>query len=174
MDLEERTPLWSLQKLLGLRLPHKIIDGICGPTYPLQQDYQSVWDSTARMHVLYCRVFQSCSWKTEVELHQLNKLDSFHQEAIMKCLKSMKDKIKQALSGEIVGISSTQLQDFDWQLKLALSIDKIATLRMPLSNLHLHVKENGEVKSYSVGRSKEELQNLNFLAATNKVILHLK
>lgn len=91
---------------------------------------------------------------------QLNKLNSFHQEAIMKCLKTRKDEIKQAPSEEIVGISSAQLQDFDWQLKLALSIDKIATLQMPLFNLHLHVKENGGVKPYSVGRSEEELQNL--------------
>lgn len=77
----------------------------------------------------------------------------------MKCLKSMKDEIK-ALSGEIVGISSAQLQDSDWQLKLALSIDKIPTLGTPLFNLHLHVKENGELKPYSAGRSKIELQNL--------------
>lgn len=93
----------------------------------------------------------------------------------MKCLKSRKDEIKQALLEEIVDISSAQLQDFDWQLKLALSSDKIATLQMPLLNLHLDIKENGEVKPYSVEMSKEELQNLiNSLEAANKVVLQLK
>lgn len=93
----------------------------------------------------------------------------------MKCLKSRKEEIKKALLEEIVDISSAQLQDFDWQLKLALSSDKIATLQMPLLNLHLDVKENGEVKPYSVEMSKEELQNLiNSLEAANKVVLQLK
>eukprot|EP00069_Balaena_mysticetus_P009843 bmy_20383T0 len=93
----------------------------------------------------------------------------------MKCLKSRKDEIRQALLEEIVDISSSQLQNFDWQLKLALSSDKIATLQMPLLNLHLDVKENGEVKPYSVEMSKEELQNLiNSLEAANKVVLQLK
>lgn len=41
---------------------------------------------------------------------------------------------------------------------------------MPLLNLQLDVKENGEVKPYSVEMSKEELQNLiNSLEAANKV-----
>ncbi|XP_038947639.1 COMM domain-containing protein 8 isoform X1 [Rattus norvegicus] len=93
----------------------------------------------------------------------------------MKCLKSRKNEIKQALLGEIVDISCAQLQDFDWQLKLALSSDKIATLQMPLLNLHLDVKEDGEVKPYSVEMSKEELQSLiSSLEAANKVVLQLK
>lgn len=43
---------------------------------------------------------------------------------------------------------------------------------MPLLNLHLDVKENGEVKPYSVEMNKEELQNLiNSLEAANKVFV---
>lgn len=77
--------------------------------------------------------------------------------------------------GEIVDISCAQLQDFDWQLKLALSSDKIATLQMPLLNLHLDVKEDGKVKPYTVEMSKEELQSLiSSLEAANKVVLQLK
>lgn len=93
----------------------------------------------------------------------------------MKCLKSRKDEIKKTLLEEIVDISSARLQDFDWQIKLALSSDKIASLQMPLLNLYLDVKENGEVKPYSVEMSKEELQKLiNSLEAANKVVLQLK
>lgn len=56
--------------------------------------------------------------------------------------------------------------------QLALSSDKIATLQMPLLNLHLDVKENGEVKPYSIEMNKDELQNLiNSLEAANKVFV---
>ena len=44
---------------------------------------------------------------------QLKQLNSSHQEAIMKCLQSRKDEIKQTLLEEIVDISSAQLHDFD-------------------------------------------------------------
>lgn len=45
---------------------------------------------------------------------------------------------------------------------------------MTLLSLHLDVKENGEVKLYSVEMSKEELRNLiNSLEAANKVVLQL-
>ena len=51
---------------------------------------------------------------------QLNQLNSSHQEAIMKCLKSRKDEIKKTLLEEIVDISSARLQDFDWQIKVRI------------------------------------------------------
>ncbi|XP_040114337.1 COMM domain-containing protein 8-like [Oryx dammah] len=149
MELEEGTPLWQLQKLpteQGLQLLHKIIDGICGQTYPLYQDYHSVWDSAEGMHVLedittFFKAVVGKNLSDEEISQQLNQLNSSHQEVIMKCLKSRKDGIKQTLLEEIVDISSAQLQDFHWQLKLAVSSDKIAILQMPLLNLHLDVKE---------------------------------
>ncbi|XP_004681367.1 PREDICTED: COMM domain-containing protein 8 [Condylura cristata] len=183
MEPEEETPLWRLQKVSGELIPqllHKIIDGICGRAYPLYQDYHSVWDSTEWKHVLddITKFFKFVVGKNlpdEEILQQLNQLNSFHQETIMKCLRSRKDEIKQALLDEIVDISSAQLQDFDWQLKFAISSDKIAALQMPLLNLHLDIKENGDVKSYSVEMNKEELQNLiSSLEAANKVVLQLK
>ncbi|XP_007539747.1 COMM domain-containing protein 8 [Erinaceus europaeus] len=183
MEPEEGTPLLRLQKLpaeLGLQLLHKVVDGICGRAYPLHQDYHSVWDSTEWTHILedITKFFKAVVGKNlsdEEISQQLNQLNSVHQEAVMKCLKSRKDEIKQTLLEEIVGISSAQLKDFDWQLKLALSSDKIAALHMPLLNLHLDVKENGEVKQYSVEMNKEELQKLiNSLEAANKVVQQLK
>ena len=166
MDPEEGTPLWRLQKLpteQGLQLLHKIIDGTCGRTYPLYQDYHRVWDSAEWMHVLedittFFRAVVGKNLSDEEMSQQLNQLNSSHQEAIMKCLKRRKDEIKQTLLEETVDISSAQLQNFDWQLKLALPSDKIAILQMPLLNIHLDVKENGEVKPYSVEMSKEELK----------------
>lgn len=43
-------------------------------------------------------------------------------------------------------------------------------LQMPLLNLDLDVRENGEIKPVSIEMNKEELQNLiNALEAANKV-----
>lgn len=48
-------------------------------------------------------------------------------------------------------------------------------LQMPLLNLDLDVRENGEIKPISIEMNKEELQNLiNALEAANKVVLQLK
>ena len=121
MDLEEGTPLWQLQKLpteQGLLLLHKIIDGTCGRTYPLYQDYHRVWDSAEWMRVLeditiFFKAVVGINLSDEEISQQLKQLNSSHQEAIMKCLQSRKDEIKQTLLEEIVDISSAQLHDFD-------------------------------------------------------------
>uniref|UniRef100_A0A8C6D8J7 COMM domain-containing protein n=1 Tax=Moschus moschiferus TaxID=68415 RepID=A0A8C6D8J7_MOSMO len=178
MEPEEGTPLWRLQKLpteQGLQLLHKIINGICDRTW------RSVWDSTEWIRVLedFTTFFKAAVGKNlsdEEISQQLNQLNSSHQEAIRKCLKSRKDEIEQTLLKEIVDISSAQPQDFDWQLKLVLSSDKIATLQMPLLNLQFSsLCLNGEVKPYSVEMSKEELKNLiNSWEAANMMVLQLK
>ncbi|XP_027691795.1 COMM domain-containing protein 8 [Vombatus ursinus] len=183
MEAEEDLSLRGLEKLpaeLGPKLLHKVIDGICGRTYPQFKDYENIWDSAEWINVLedLSKFFKTVIGKNrdfEKVIEQLNHLSSDHQKTIMKCLKSRKDEIRKALLGEIIAISSAQLQDFDWQLKLALSSDKIATLQVLLLNLDLDVKENGDIKQYAVEMNKEELQNLiNSLEAANKVILQLK
>nr|XP_035927859.1 COMM domain-containing protein 8 isoform X3 [Halichoerus grypus] len=143
MEPEEGTPLWQLQKLpaeLGPQLLHKIIDGICGRAYPLHQDYHSVWDSTEWKNVLedITKFFKAVVGKNlsdEEIFQQLNQLNSFHQQAVMKCLKSRKDEIKQALLEEIVDISSAQLQDFDWQLKQITVMDQMKQNKLSRDNL---------------------------------------
>ena len=95
MELEEGTPLWQLQKLpteQGLQLLHKIIDGICGLTYPLYQDYHSVRDSAEGMRVLedittFFKAVVGKNLSDEEISQQSNQLNSSHQEAIMKRLK---------------------------------------------------------------------------------------
>ncbi|CAM5141456.1 unnamed protein product [Natator depressus] len=163
-----------------LKFLHQVVDGICGRAYCRYQDYGSVWNLTEWMAVLeetttYFKTTVGKNLSDEEAVQQLNELSSSHQEAITKCLKGRKEEIRHALVESISAISSAQLQDFDWQLKLALSSDKISMLQMPLLNLDLDVKENGEIKPVSVEMNKEELQNLiNALEAANKVVLQLK
>ncbi|XP_067387289.1 COMM domain-containing protein 8 [Emydura macquarii macquarii] len=164
----------------ALKFLHRVVDGICGRAYPRYQDYGTIWNLTEWMEVLeetitYFKTTVGKNLSDEEAVQQLNELNSSYQEAITKCLKGRKEEIRQALVEGISAISSAQLQDFDWQLKLALSSDKISMLQMPLLNLDLDVKENGEIKPVSIEMNKEELQNLiNALEAANKVVLQLK
>ncbi|NXL91122.1 COMD8 protein, partial [Alectura lathami] len=161
----------------ALEFLHKIIDGICGRAYPRYQDYSSVWSLTEWMKVLeetmtYFKTAVGKNISDEEAIQQMSELNANYQEAITKCLKGRKEEIRNALVERVNGISSVQLKDFDWQLKLALSSDKISTLQMPLVNLDLDVRENGETKPISIEMNKEELQNLiNALEAANKVAL---
>ncbi|NXA30917.1 COMD8 protein, partial [Eudromia elegans] len=161
----------------ALEFLHKVIDGVCGRAFPRYQDYGSVWGLAEWMEVLqetvaYFRNAVGRNLSEEEAAEQLSELNSHCQEAITKCLKGRKEEIRNALVERVNAISSAQLQDFDWQLKLALSSDKISMLQIPLLNLDLDVRENGEIKPISIEMNKEELQNLiNALEAANKVEL---
>ncbi|NXA46615.1 COMD8 protein, partial [Nothocercus julius] len=163
----------------SLQFLHKVIDGVCGRAYPRYQDYGTVWSLAEWMEVLeetmvYFKNAVGKNVSEEEAAERLNELNSNCQEAITKCLKGRKEEIRNALVERVNAISSAQLQDFDWQLKLALSSDKISMLQMPLLNLDLDVRENGEIKPISIEMNKEELQNLiNALEAANKVVFLL-
>ncbi|XP_029444189.1 COMM domain-containing protein 8 [Rhinatrema bivittatum] len=175
--------VWLVEKLPVEQCPqflHKVIDGICGRAHPRFQDYGSIWNLSEWLEVLEesTGVFKTMVGQNVSEeevFKQLDGLNSSHQQAIMKCLKGRKDEIKQALVEKTSAMSSAHLQDFDWQLKLALSSDKISVLQMPLVNLDLDVRENDKIKPISIEMNKEELQNLiNSLESANKVVLQLK
>ncbi|XP_063191295.1 COMM domain-containing protein 8 isoform X1 [Chroicocephalus ridibundus] len=179
---ERRETDWEMLGLLeklplgrALEFLHKIVDGICGRAYPRYQDYGSIWSLSEWLEVLeetgmYFKTAVGQNISDEEAARQISELNPNYQEAITKCLKGRKEEIRNALVESVNAISSAQLQDFDWQLKLALSSDKISMLQMPLLNLDLDVRENGEIKPISIEMNKEELQNLiNALEAANKV-----
>ncbi|CDQ56103.1 unnamed protein product [Oncorhynchus mykiss] len=108
-------------------------------------------------------------------LASLADVGSGYGEAVLTVLRARREEIRQALVERTNNVSSSTLQDFDWQIKLALSSDKISFLHTPLLNLRLDVKENGALKPLSVEMNREELQTLiSSLEAANKVVLQLK
>ncbi|XP_043917343.1 COMM domain-containing protein 8 isoform X2 [Protopterus annectens] len=159
---------------------HKIIDAVCGRALPRFQDYGSIYNLTEWLEIIdetvsFFETAVSAQLSDEQILQQLSGLSSSHHEEIMKCLKVRKEEIRLALVEKTNAISSAHLEDFDWQLKLALSSDKISSLQTPLLNLDLDVRENGKLKPVSVEMNREELQNLiSSLEAANKVVLQLK
>ncbi|XP_038647198.1 COMM domain-containing protein 8 isoform X2 [Scyliorhinus canicula] len=159
---------------------HRIIDGICGRALPRYRDYGSVWSLVEWMEILeetsaFVKHVSGKHLIDEEILQLLNGLAAPHQEAVLNCLKGRKEELKSALIEKTNAVSSAQLQNFDWQLKLPLSSDKIAFLQTPLLNLDLDVRENGVLKPVSIEMDKEELQTLiHSLEAANKVVLQIK
>ncbi|XP_063777046.1 COMM domain-containing protein 8 [Pseudophryne corroboree] len=159
---------------------HKVIDGVCGRAQPRFQDYGSVWNLREWLEILedtaaFVKATIGKDGTTEESANLLSGLSPEHQEVVLKCLKSRRPEIKDALTENVCAMSTAYLQDFDWQLKLAMSSDKLSTLQMPLVNLDLDIVENGAVAPVSIEMNKEELQNLiNSLEAANKVVLQLK
>ncbi|KAM5193497.1 COMM domain-containing protein 8 [Mantella aurantiaca] len=159
---------------------HKVLDGICGQAYPRFQDYGSVWNLREWLLVLedveaFVKVVVGKDEPQEKLDNELNGISADYQGSILKCIKSRKPEIKDALLQKVCAMSSAYLQDFDWQLKLAMSSDKLSTLQMPLVNLDLDVVKNRTIVPISIEMNKEELQNLiNSLEAANKVVVQLK
>ncbi|XP_072262360.1 COMM domain-containing protein 8 [Pyxicephalus adspersus] len=175
--------LGLLSKLPIDRCPqflHNVIDGICGQAYPRFQDYGGVWNLKEWLQVLqdteaFIRAVVGKDEPQEQLDNQLNELTAEYQGVILKCMKGRKPEIKDALLQKVCAMSSAYLQDFDWQLKLAMSSDKLSTLQLPLVNLDLDIVKNGTMTPISIEMNKEELQSLiNSLEAANKVVSQLK
>ncbi|XP_026879407.1 COMM domain-containing protein 8 isoform X2 [Electrophorus electricus] len=161
-------------------LLHRVVDGVCGRSYPRRMEYGESWslneweDLMSSLSQLFrVAVGRKCTDQEVQEL--LGDLDAACTQAVLQCVHARWEEVRQALVNRTSAISSTQLQDFNWQLKLALSSDKLSSLNTPLLNLSLDVRENGVQRAVNIEMNKEELQTLiNTLDAANKVVLQLK
>ncbi|KAI1887334.1 hypothetical protein AGOR_G00189240 [Albula goreensis] len=175
IKLLEKLPPTDCPKFL-----HRVVDGVCGRDPPRLRDYGNTWTLTEWMELLdslsaFFRLAVGKKCSDEEVQESLVDLSGEHRTSILTCLKGRGEEIRQALVERTNAVSSSQLQDFDWQIKLALSSDKISSLQMALLSLNLDVKQNGVVKPVSLELNREELQTLiNSLEAANKVVLQLK
>ncbi|XP_035272967.1 COMM domain-containing protein 8 [Anguilla rostrata] len=175
IKLLEKLPVTECPKFL-----HRVVDGVCGRDPPRFGDYGNVWSLTEWMEILdglssFFRFAVGKKCSDEEVQESLADLGGGHREAVLACLKGRGEELRQALVERTNAVSSAQLQDFDWQIKLALSSDKISSLQMALLSLSLDVKQGGVLKPVALELNREELQTLiNSLEAANKVVLQLK
>ncbi|XP_054653722.1 COMM domain-containing protein 8 isoform X2 [Dunckerocampus dactyliophorus] len=160
-------------------LCHRVVDGLCGQEPPHKGDYNATWSLGEWLELLnsLSAVFRWAvgnNSSDEEVLAGLSEVSSSHSEAVLHVLKARKEDIRHALLDRTNSITSATLQDFDWQLKLALSSDKISSLQTPLLSLSLDIRENGTFKPVTMETNKEELSTLiSSLEAANKVVLQL-
>lgn len=172
--------LGSLPVTESLKLCHRVVDGLCGREPPHRGDYGVTWSLTEWLELLdsltaFFRLAVGNDSSDEEVLAGLSDVSSSHAEAVLSVLKARREEIRRALLDRTNSISSATLQDFDWQLKLALSSDKISSLHTPLLSLSLDVRENGALRPITIEMNREELNTLiSSLEAANKVVLQLK
>ncbi|CAL8284968.1 unnamed protein product [Lota lota] len=175
--------MMSLRKLPSTEcqsLCHKVVDELCGREPPRIVDYGDTWSLGEWVGLTDClsslfrkTVGENCS--DEEVLAGLRDVGPGYGETVLSVLEARREEIRQVLLKRTHLMSSTTLQDFDWQLKLALSSDKISSLQTPLLNLGLYVRENGALRSVAIEMGREELNTLiSSLEAANKVVLQLK
>ncbi|XP_068607908.1 COMM domain-containing protein 8 [Brachionichthys hirsutus] len=162
------------------KLCHGVVDGLCGREPPLRGDYSASWsleewrEVLNSLEVLFRSAVGNNSSDEEVQVG-LSDLGRSHAEAVLSVLRARRGDIRCALLRRTAFMSSAALQDIDWQLKLALSSDKISALHTPLLSLCLDVRQNGAPRSARVEMDREELNVLvGSLEAANKVMLQLK
>ncbi|KAI5606846.1 COMM domain-containing protein 8 [Silurus asotus] len=161
-------------------LLHRVVDGLCGRNQPKRLEYGETWSLlewgeliSSLTYFFRVAVGRKCSDQQIKEL--LGDLESAHSEAVLQCVHARQEEIRQALVDRTYRICSTQLDDFNWQLKLALSSDKLSSLNTPLLNLSLDLTEDGIQKAVNIEMNKEELNTLiTTLEAANKVVLQMK
>lgn len=163
-----------------IKFCHRVVDGLCGREPPRRSEHSTTWSPEEWLQLLdslsafYRRAVGSDSSEEEV-LGGLADVSSSHAEAVLSVLRARREEIHHALLDRTNSISSAMLQDFDWQLKLSLSSDKISSLHTPLLSLSLDVREDAALRSVTMEMNREELNTLiSSLEAANKVVLQLK
>ncbi|KAK5916264.1 hypothetical protein CgunFtcFv8_011267 [Champsocephalus gunnari] len=163
-----------------IKFCHRVVDGLCGREPPRRSEHSTTWSPEEWLQLLdslsafYRRAVGSDSSEDEV-LGGLADVGSSHAEAVLSVLRARREEIHHALLDRTNSISSAVLQDFDWQLKLSLSSDKISSLHTPLLSLSLDVREDAALRSVTMEMNREELNTLiSSLEAANKVVLQLK
>ncbi|XP_030580837.1 COMM domain-containing protein 8 isoform X2 [Archocentrus centrarchus] len=162
------------------KLCHRVVDGLCGREPPHRGDYSTTWSLQEWLELLgsltaLFRLAVVNKTSDEVVLSSLSNVSTSLAEAVLSVLRAREEEIRCALLDRTSSISTARLQDFDWQLKLALSSDKISSLHTPLLSLSVDVQENGAHRSVTVEMNRKELGMLiSSLESANKVVLQLK
>uniref|UniRef100_A0A1A8PQG5 COMM domain containing 8 n=1 Tax=Nothobranchius rachovii TaxID=451742 RepID=A0A1A8PQG5_9TELE len=162
------------------KLCHRLVDGLCGREPPLRTDYCSTWSLEEWLQLTHflSALFHlgvGSNISDEEVLAKLSDMNSSHAGVVLSVLRARQGEIHHALLDRTNNISPASLQDFDWQLKLALSSDKISSLNTPLLSLSLDVRANGILRPIAMEMNREELSSLiSSLEAANKVVLQLK
>ncbi|XP_023250510.1 COMM domain-containing protein 8 [Seriola lalandi dorsalis] len=165
----------------SLKLCHRVVDGLCGRQPPCRGDYSATWSLEEWLELLSSltalfRLAVGNNSSDEEVLAGLSGVGSGgHADTVLSVLRAREEEIRRALLDRTNSISTATLQDFDWQLKLALSSDKISSLHTPLLSLSLDVREDGALRPVTMEMNRDELNTLiNSLEAANKVMLQLK
>ncbi|XP_015112024.1 COMM domain-containing protein 8 [Diachasma alloeum] len=81
------------------------------------------------------------------------------QTIILSCLKIRRDQLAKALAFNHSQKQTATMMDFDWRLKMVMGSSKVSSLKEPLLQLDLRVKEKGEEEILGIEMNREELDS---------------
>ena len=159
---------------------HSIIDGICKLGRPVYQQYGEIftlpewWSLVDTYTDLIKNVVKEDMSKDQI-FQTLSELPDGHKQILMDTISVRREDVRQALMSETNTISEAVLTDFDWQVKLALSSDRIASVQEPITSLDLDVQSQQGQQIHSLELNRDDLKKLiTSLEGANKVIQQLK
>ncbi|KAI0218673.1 COMM domain-containing protein 8 [Lamellibrachia satsuma] len=163
-------------------LIHRIIDALCEKSPPCYEDFANVWGleewwEVTDFYKTFCRDAVKKACTKETILSQLEFLQLEYSKEVRDAVWIRRDEIRVQLVKKTTEISQAYLKDFDWQLKLVVSSDKLASVQEPLLSVDLDIDAAGEdeTKFASVEMNKADLQKMiTSLEAANKAVMQLK
>lgn len=159
---------------------HSIVDGLCKLGRPAYQQYGEIyslpewWSLQDSYSDFITHAVKEDSTKDEL-LQLMGDLPDSHKQTVIDTISIRREDIRQSLKSRTNAISDAVLTDFDWQVKLSLSSDKISSVQEPITSLDLDVQSQEGQQIHSLELSREDLKKLiSSLEGANKVVQQLK
>ncbi|XP_003424158.1 COMM domain-containing protein 8-like [Nasonia vitripennis] len=157
-DLFHRDKLEELYKFL-----HRCIDEICNSTGPNFQHFKNVqWTkeefNNVHKHISTFLHNPSCLYVDEEKMPlEYHEFPEHVQQAILTCLRVRKNQLTNALLYEYSSRHILTMLEFDWRLKYVMGSSKMASIREPLLQLDLILKEKQANQILELELNKDEL-----------------
>ncbi|XP_064609031.1 COMM domain-containing protein 8-like isoform X2 [Liolophura sinensis] len=137
-------------------------------------DLQDWWDVSDTCQSFIKQAIKHGWTKDKIE-NSVSELSKDQKQILTEVILSRSDELREHLRSKTTQISNASLQDFDWQMKLAMSSDKLATVQEPLLVVDLNIRESEKKKAVSLEMNKLELEKMiTSFEAANKVVQQLK
>jgi hypothetical protein len=128
-----------------VQLVHAVVDGICRGAQPRVTDFDKTW-SPADWRSLVMAV--TAALKQYGALFEPNMAEGLAAEGVdgaivalmASAFEARRAEIRLALLSETTSIASSRLEDFDWNVKLAVSSDSLVELKESILHLSLKVR----------------------------------
>eukprot|EP00911_Craspedida_sp_UC1_P001330 UC1_evm2s1006 len=159
------------------RFFHAVIDGICGQRQSSVRDFGSTWTVQQYKDLVAAseRVFRECVRTGSRDVSAISEPSA--RSVAARCLEARELDLKSALVLASCAIGNdAQLINFDWNVRMTLASDTLATQRVPLFQLDLEVAQpDGSLRHIPVEMSQEELKQLiTKLNAANETVRELR
>ncbi|XP_071087195.1 COMM domain-containing protein 8-like [Haliotis cracherodii] len=143
-------------------------------TYSKLWSLEEWWNVTESIHSLLKLSIKN-SWTKDEIFGKLGSLPDDYKQTVMEVVSVRREDLRKSLLASTAAISQNVLADFDWQMKLVMSSDKLSSLHTPLLNLDLQVADcNSHNRVVSLELDRTDLKKLiASLEGAGKAVQHL-